>query len=150
MRAFKREISMALVRPLQMMKAAKKMNTMPQKRGPPLSFPEVDKIIGTDASKHFLLKNKNGEMMQCFVCMILSGKRLRSAYSCVECGKGYHVDCFTALHFQNALSENRVLQNKILKALNTSKTIRGRKSNCINNLGALVLECEKESKEMSV
>jgi hypothetical protein len=146
MRNFKREISIALVRPLQTMKAAKKLNS-PQKRQQPLSFPDVDKIIGSDASTHYLLKNKNGEAVQCFLCNILSGKRLRSAYSCVACGKGYHVDCFTALHFQNALSDNRVLQNKILKALNTSKPIRARKSNCINSLDALVLECEKASKE---
>ena len=147
MRNFKRETSIALVRPLQMMKESRKINTQLQKRPPPLSFPDVDKIIGSDASKHYLLKNKNGKMMQCFLCNILSGKRLRSVYSCVECGKGYHVDCFTALHFQNALSENRVLQNKILKALNASKAVRGRKSNCISSLDALVLECEKESIE---
>ena len=146
MRNFKREISMALVRPLQMTKASRKVNTQQHKIQTPLSFPEMNKIIGSDASKHYMLKNKNGQMMQCFVCKILSGKRLRSAYSCVECGKGYHVDCFTAIHFQHALSQNRVLQNKLLKALNASKAIRGRKSNNISTLSALVLECEKDSK----
>jgi hypothetical protein len=147
MRNLKHEISMALVRPLQTTKASRKMNTQQQRRQIPLSFPELDKIIRSDASKHYMLRNKNGKMMQCIVCKILSGKRIRTAYSCIECGKGYHVDCFTAIHCQHALSENRVLQNKILKAFNAPNAIRGRKAPNIGTLSAVVLECENDSKE---
>lgn len=106
--------------------------------------PKAEAVLGVVGSEHYLLKNLNGEPIQCFVCKLVSGRQVRSTYSCVECQRGYHVDCFTAFHFRHSMRDNLELQTKIMKALSTNTgSIRARKSKYVNHLCGLVLECEK-------
>lgn len=152
MRSYKREVALALVRQQYQYKLSSKNKYSPsqvvkqKRKWANCAFPEVEKIIGSDSSSHYLLKNVDSAVLNCFVCRFLTEKRVRTIYSCVECGKGYHIDCFTALHFQNALSDNRVLQNKMLKALNALK-YRARKSKWVSSLKDLVLECENSERD---
>jgi len=44
--------------------------------------------------------------IDCFLCRKL-GKELKTIYSCLQCKKGFHVNCFTAFHYCGALSTSR-------------------------------------------
>ena len=41
----------------------------------------------------------------------------KSIYGCAECGKGFHVNCFTAFHGQEALSSKKEVLGKLVAAV---------------------------------
>ena len=58
---------------------------------------------------HVLLPNKsvNGNrQLRCYVCELLDKPRYKTTTSCVQCGKGFHMECFAAYHHANALDES--------------------------------------------
>lgn len=49
-------------------------------------------------------KNQSGPQdIDCFLCRKM-GKELKTIYSCIQCKKGFHVNCFTAFHYRGMLS----------------------------------------------
>jgi hypothetical protein len=63
-------------------------------------------------SPHMLLENllweKNPNKPQdveCYLCRQM-GHELKTIYSCLVCKKAFHVNCFTAFHFQGGLSHS--------------------------------------------
>ena len=62
----------------------------------------------------FTAKSVNGNrQLRCYVCELLDKPWYKTTTSCVQCGKGFHVECFAAYHHANALDES----NKALKKL---------------------------------
>jgi len=93
---------------------------------------------------HCLLPNKNingNRQIRCYVCSLLEKPR-KTTTSCVQCGKGFHIECFAAYHHTNGLDES----TKALKTIITSveemnnkrgKVVRKRKSERISSLKEL-------------
>lgn len=63
--------------------------------------------------KHCLISNqpakagsaKKGETT-CYLCQII-GERKSTTFSCVDCGKGFHPDCFTLFHHPETVRKHR-------------------------------------------
>ena len=73
--------------------------------------------LGKILSSHELLENIDKKTTQCHLCNIMSNgkKRKSSIYSCVQCGKGFHVNCFTFYHSREKLKKNRPVLHAIIK-----------------------------------
>jgi len=66
--------------------------------------------LGSMNEAHMLVENlpwqSNDYVIQdidCFLCRRM-GKELKTSYSCIQCQKGLHVNCFTAFHYRGVLS----------------------------------------------
>ena len=77
---------------------------------------QMEEAIGFDAFDHFLIMNKKNKQLQCFLCRILIGPNrkdengkpmaiLRRYYGCSKSGKGFHINCYIAFHFHNAMKK---------------------------------------------
>lgn len=95
--------------------------------------------MGDIMLNHMLLENVNKTGVVCYLCHVLDNSKRRSTiYGCAQCGKGFHVNCFTMYHFQNALIEHKpVLRRLIMDADGESstrrQTKRGKYINTISN-----------------
>ena len=95
-------------------------------------------------SSHILLQNKDKADILCYICNILdASKRRFTIYGCAKCGKGFHVNCFSMYHFQNALSEHKPVLQKLIKDADGEgrKKRRNRKSKYINSIIDSTLPC---------
>ena len=64
------------------------------------------RTVGT-SKHHVLMQNKmvNGSnQVACYLCSLILNQRKNSKYGCVQCGKGFHVDCFAAYHNQHVFT----------------------------------------------
>lgn len=64
-------------------------------------------------ANHFLIKNKcdkNGKVrdIECYVCMLTRCKpsQTRTRFSCIQCEKAFHVNCFTLYHHRDQFQGN--------------------------------------------
>ena len=76
--------------------------------------------FGSIQSKHYLLKNKDDKDIGCFFCRQL-GFRKRTRYSCVGCNKGFCVNCFTAYHYEGALTKHPEVLSDFVDSMETTK-----------------------------
>ena len=99
------------------------------------------RTVGT-SEHHVLMQNKmvNGSnQVACYLCSLILNQRKNSKYGCVQCGKGFHVDCFAAYHNQHALNgQGNAIRGIIITLKDVrshqGKGTRKRKSNKINSL----------------
>ena len=99
--------------------------------------------------QHVVTKNKfiNGtNQIACFLCSMVhnDGKRRCSKYGCINCGKGFHVNCFAAYHYRNILNGRAETIRTLIETvertnLEDKKTPRKFKSARINFLDNLSL-----------
>ena len=57
--------------------------------------------------KHFLTRNstKYGSgRLSCYLCHLVGKTNKKSLYGCTSCLRGYHPECFTAYHYQDAFT----------------------------------------------
>ena len=85
-----------------------------------VSVPNDYSGLGSITSKHYLLKNKDNKDIGCFFCRQF-GQRKRTRYSCAECGRGYHVNCFTAFHYEHAMDTHKDLLCGVIETIETCK-----------------------------
>src|SRR5687767_6064137 len=77
----------------------------------PVQFRTPMDMIGCINTNHMLVPNKKRQSgriadIKCYLCLVVKSKRRKTTYSCTGCMKGFHVNCFSAFHFQNALQGN--------------------------------------------
>lgn len=84
---------------------------------------DEEKNIGK--KPHMLIENLNKADINCHMCLI-RGQKKKTIYGCTICGKGFHVNCFTAFHYENELEGH---QKKMTQQLlsSTELTPRGHK-----------------------
>ena len=82
-------------------KSARSTKVSPRKRKDP---PEA--VCELADKPYYLLKSKDDKYHTCFLCRKVSSKRLRTMFSCVECKKGFHVECFSLFHFKHTLPDD--------------------------------------------
>ena len=71
--------------------------------------------LGLLTGNHMLLKNLNSKDIACHLCRMIHGDERKTIYGCFECGKGYHVNCFTAYHNRNGLQGNNYAVQELVK-----------------------------------
>jgi hypothetical protein len=79
-------------------------------------MPPVSAVLGTNIHPHMIIENLGKNDINCFFCL-MRGMKSMTIYGCVECKKGYHVNCFTAYHCAGALTgEAKVLSEMLIKS----------------------------------
>jgi len=70
----------------------------------------IDSTLGTMDGPHMLVENlprksnnKRPQDIDCYLCRRMN-RELKTIYSCIQCKKGFHVNCFTAFHYRGVLS----------------------------------------------
>jgi hypothetical protein len=105
----------------------------------------INEALGSIAEQHMLVKNKGRKKnnnkpqdVPCYLCR-LRGMQLKTIYGCPQCQVGFHVECFTAYHYQNAFRGNiRALMDMITTS-ELPKGKRDRKSSYISSVQSIVL-----------
>jgi hypothetical protein len=70
----------------------------------------IESTLGVMNEAHMLVENlprktnvNAPQDIDCFLCRRM-GKEMKTIYSCIQCRKGFHVNCFTAFHYRGVLS----------------------------------------------
>ena len=80
---------------------------------------EVMEATVGSLQQHILLPNKmvnNNNSISCHLCNMLKKKR-QSVFGCLQCGKGFHVECFAAYHHRHALTGRTETLHTIINAV---------------------------------
>ncbi|KAF4132759.1 Transposase IS4 [Phytophthora infestans] len=77
----------------------------------------IEDIVGSDQSQHMLTRSR-GKLL-CLLCSIRGGKN-RVKYACTRCRRGYHVECFMAIHYKHMMSENAAVMNALSAVILTT------------------------------
>ena len=109
---------------------------------PPLDG-RMDEIIGEDVSMHLLLPTLEKKRIQCYLCKILdNSKQRKDHYCCTTCRVGFHPECFTAFHHQDALAVHRKTLYRLIKAGDGGDNgHRNKKQKYISSINDLKLPC---------
>lgn len=106
---FKRQLCDSMTKPLR----EASLSTKGRPTRDTAATATIEGTLGSIEESHMLVQNlrraKNPKQIQdvdCFLCRKL-GYELKTVYSCTQCGKGFHVNCFTAFHYRGALSTSR-------------------------------------------
>ncbi len=83
----------------------------------------IEDAVGVIDGSHMLIENlarkkdpSKPQDIEFFLCRQM-GHKLKTIYSCLQCKKGFHVNCFTAFHFRGELSRShRTLIDMVLKS----------------------------------
>ena len=121
---FKRRLCESLVQGMQ-------QSTSGRRRGRPCRNENVTitNTLGSIEEAHMLVQNiprakkpSHIQDVDCFLCRKM-GKELKTIYSCMQCGKGFHVNCFTAFHYRGALSSSRQARLNLLLDADTKPSV---------------------------
>jgi len=68
-------------------------------------------------------------------------KKRQSVYGCLQCAKGYHVECFAAYHHRHVLTGRSETLQTIINAVEGvgERKVRKRKSNRLSSMEDLKL-----------
>lgn len=143
--SFKHSIAQALVLP-------EMTNRMRRKNNPVQPLPNlqptarnIHETLGRIEEGHMLVrnlgKNKNPKFSQdspCYLCK-LRGFISKTIYGCPGCQSSFHVECFTAFHYKDALKGNMRAVIDMLKASEMKGKSRKRRSSYVGTLDTLQL-----------
>lgn len=154
-REFKRRIAEQLVAPfltiLENKQANRKVAT-----NKPLALHSNLTLGSTHGTMHILLENKNKLDENCFLCMLRSKidpdtkerwtPKLRTIYGCCQCKKGFHVNCFSAMHHEGALKGDTKALMDILVNTNPERIRKGMTKICkrVSDISELHLKTPEE------
>ena len=98
---------------------------------------------------HILLPNKKiigRKALSCHLCNLIHGttNKRKSVFGCVQCSKGFHVECFAAYHHRHALNGRSSALRTIINSIenineDNGKKTRKRKSDRISSMEDLTL-----------
>ena len=94
---FKRDLCDSLIYDLRERKALRKVERS--------EVMKIDNVLGINDCQHMLVENLNKKDINCHLCLYMKKKK-KTIYGCVQCRKGFHVNCFTAYHCTGALKGN--------------------------------------------
>ena len=82
----------------------------------------VGPLFTSPKSPHILLENKGKKSTNCYLCSIMTTdkKKRTSIFGCLECKRGFHVNCFAFYHYEKALEKSKrpILQRIIRESDN--------------------------------
>ena len=132
---FKRSLCEAMVMPHRRCM----LRAVPTTNPTPIQIPEH--VIGgiSDADGHMLIENIGKAGIHCHFCL-MSGEKRKTIYGCTKCGRGFHVNCYTAYHFQGALKSDASAIASMILRLEGSK-IRGinKRSKYVGDISSMKL-----------
>ena len=109
-------------------------------------------ILKRNQVKSSLLIVTRNPQLECFLCRLLlknyevQGTLPKSMYGCIKCGKGFHVNCFTAFHFTKGLQGNTTLVNDVIRGITLAQEnekFRDKVSKYINKIEKMELYCHQ-------
>ncbi|KAG6943184.1 hypothetical protein JG688_00017736 [Phytophthora aleatoria] len=90
-----------------------------ERRRQSVSSQPIDAVVGADDSVHAIPPNSkqhsNGKLV-CYLCT-LRGFCKKALYGCTGCQREFHVACFTAFHYHDALSSTSLTIRSALDAV---------------------------------
>jgi hypothetical protein len=105
----------------------------------------INETLGGISKIHMLLQNKgkkkNNSSAQddpCHLCK-LRGFISKTIYGCPQYKVGFHVECFTAFHYKDALKGNIRTLMDMIKSSEMSDNQRNKKSSYVGTLESIVL-----------
>ena len=101
----------------------------------------MQNVIGTvvDSDGHLLIETINKTGIHCHFCLLRGVKR-KTIYGCTKCERGFHVNCYTAVHFQGALkSDTGALADMILSTERPLPRGMNKKSKYVGDISTLTL-----------
>jgi len=105
----------------------------------------INETLGGISKIHMLLQNKgkkknnsSAQDVPCYLCK-LRGFISKTIYGSPQCKVGFHMGCFTAFHYKDALNGNIKALMDMIKSSEMSDNRRNRKSSYVGTLGSIVL-----------
>ena len=91
---------------------------------------------------HMLLPTKNKQCLICHLCKMIDNIHQRKCgFCCIDCGLGYHVECFTAFHHQSHLEEKRSGLHKVIVDSEKKYRRKPRAQKNLSTIKDLTLPC---------
>ncbi|POM81448.1 LOW QUALITY PROTEIN: Hypothetical protein PHPALM_576 [Phytophthora palmivora] len=79
----------------------------------------IDEVVGSVISMHIITpnstRNSSGKL-KCYLCS-LRGISKKSKYGCSKCERGFHVECFSAFHYQDVFKPRSPALRDALEAV---------------------------------
>ena len=101
---------------------------------------KVENVLGSIDHGHMLVENKGRKDINFHLCLYLKKKR-RTIYGCVQCKKGFHVNCFTAYHCTGALPvQTKALMTMVLRTEGCEPRAKNKKSKHVGNIHTMKLK----------
>ncbi|POM69273.1 LOW QUALITY PROTEIN: Hypothetical protein PHPALM_14459 [Phytophthora palmivora] len=118
LREFKRKIADTLTRNER---AIRRQQSRRQKKR---QRETIDDFVGAVTSLHKITpnstRNSSGKL-KCYLCRGISKK---SKYSCTKCERGFHVECFSAFHYQDVFKARSPALREALEAVCRETSLR--------------------------
>ena len=77
--------------------------------------------------------------VNCQLCLY-GGKKKKTMYGCTVCGKGFHVNCFTAYHYAQELKgHQKALTNQLLKSMESIPRAKKKRSRHAGSIESIIL-----------
>jgi len=143
---FKRRICQSLIKPWNMSKVS-----------PSTARPsETDRVtiassLGVISESHMLVENlprntnpNKPQDLDCFLCRRM-GREVKTIYSCIQCRKGFHVNCFAAFHYRGQMSRRHTALLDVVFDTDEHPTVGKPSKYAPTSTAHMQLACEKES-----
>jgi hypothetical protein len=118
LREFKRRIADSLT------KSEKEARRLKARRDQKRQREALEDVVGADSSLHIITPNSttnsNGKLA-CYLCS-LRGLSKKSRYGCTKCERGFHVECFSAFHYQDVFKARSPALRQALDAICRAST----------------------------
>ncbi|OWZ04679.1 hypothetical protein PHMEG_00023377 [Phytophthora megakarya] len=101
LREFKRRVAEKLT-------AVQRSRMDKERRHQPATDQPLHEVVGADSSLHALTPNSKQHStgkLTCYLCS-LRGFSKKALFSCTGCHRGFHMPCFAAFHYRDALSSS--------------------------------------------
>ncbi len=109
----------------------------------------IEAALGVIDGSHMLIENlprkkypSKPQDIECFLCRQM-GHELKTIYSCLQCQKGFHVNCFTAFHFRGALSTSHKTLIELVVKSEAEQQFSHRSNYCPRSIADLKLPQDK-------
>ncbi|OWY91597.1 hypothetical protein PHMEG_00039753 [Phytophthora megakarya] len=112
LRDFKRKVAEQLTT-VQRERLAKERRRKPAPNAP------IQELVGADDSIHAITPNSREHStgkLTCYLCT-LRGFSKKALFGCTGCHRGFHVACFSAFHYRDALSSTSLTVRSALDAV---------------------------------
>lgn len=87
----------------------------------------LEATIGSTESSHMLLENQQGKFVECILCSTMKIEpKKETKYACTQCKKGYHVNCFAAMHYPGAMKREKPVIERLIRTFDEAHHPRKR------------------------
>jgi hypothetical protein len=143
---FKRRICQSLIKPWNMSKVSPS-TARPSETG----RVTIASSLGVISESHMLVENlprntnpNKPQDLDCFLCRRM-GREVKTIYSCIQCRKGFHVNCFAAFHYRGQMSRRHTALLDVVFHTDEHPTVGKPGKYAPTSTAHMQLACEKES-----